>query len=345
MGAFAKHPHSDSNEVRLVTRKYRYTNGEVQSQIDLFTTFVLTLKRTSLDPLWSDLELHLCGDEFLRKASDEYLRSMEVAMQGGRVLRGFSYNGVTRRLQEDLVTKVGDGGACYVLGWLLGDMVEIKFSYEELEHNVKKYWMMAETGNPQFAIACSEVASAFGSFLILISYCWYFCKLLIRLKKEVNVSNSNVRSKMKGYAIYVLQIEDEAKLSEKISRNALKSINQLLSKSEKNEPGNLIKLLKKSTGFIGVLEFDKDQVPPLHSEETKNSWSLVVVTLTAIVVALPNIANDHDEGLIASMKEGLQIVRIIEAYKMRKLHLCILESELEIEASLSEREVGDGAIG
>nr|GFD54611.1 hypothetical protein CTI12_AA274520 [Tanacetum cinerariifolium] len=61
---------------------------------------------------------------------------------------------------------------------------------------------------------------------------------------------------MKEYAKYVLQIEDDAKLSEKISRNALKSINQLLSKSEKNEPGDLIKLLKKSTGFKGVLEFD-----------------------------------------------------------------------------------------
>ncbi|GKA59630.1 hypothetical protein Tco_0758943 [Tanacetum coccineum] len=97
-----------------------------------------------------------------------------------------------------------------------------------------------------------------------------------------------------------------------LSRNALKSINQLLSKSKKNEPGNLIKLLKKSTGFKGVLEFDNDQVPPLHSEETKNSWSLVVVTLTAIVVALPNTANNHGEGLITSMREGLQIVRNIE---------------------------------
>ncbi|GJW81028.1 hypothetical protein Tco_0145003 [Tanacetum coccineum] len=320
---------------------------------------------------------------------------------------------------------------------------EIKFSYEELEQNVKKYWMMAETGNPQFVIACSEVASAFGficslfslpqlfdldytaqnsdynwslkiivgiqligaiigsiapafrcfaaincfelskkwsvnhlnifkveehwtqifqfwkgshvrshipgrhckivfhisknsilnicialqimvvvickliclvprSFLILFSYCWYFCKLLIRFKKEVNVSNSNVRSEMKEYARYVLQIEDDAKLSERITRNALKSINQLLSMSEKNEPGNLIKLLKKSTGFKGVLEFDNDQVPPLHSEETKFSWSLVVVTLTAIVVALPNTADDHGEGLIASLREGLQIVRNIE---------------------------------
>ncbi|GJR15757.1 hypothetical protein Tco_0798409 [Tanacetum coccineum] len=323
---------------------------------------------------------------------------------------------------------------------------EIKFSYVELEHNVKKYWMMAETGNPQLAIACSQVASAFGficsllslfslvqlfyfeystqysdynwslkvivgiqsigviigsiapafrcfaaincfelskkwsvnqlniikieehwtqmlqfwkgshvrshipgrhckilfhisknlilnicialqimvvvmckliclvprSFLILVSYCWYFCKLLIRFKKKVNVSNSNVTSEMKKYAKYVLQIEDDAKLSERISRNALKSINQLLSNSEKNEPSNLIKLLKKSTGFKGLLVFDNNQVPPLNLEETKFSWSLVVVTLTAIVVALPNTADDHVQGLIASMREGLQIVRNIE---------------------------------
>ncbi|GJS03677.1 hypothetical protein Tco_0320185 [Tanacetum coccineum] len=353
---------------------------------------------------------------------------------------------------------------------------EIKFSYQELEHNVKKYWMMAETGNPQFAIACSEVASTFefiGSLIFLSSLvqlfrfnyptqysdynwslkvivgiqssgacigdklmlrnmssifgrsartkaqeqddlnatfctdaillievnrllwaggnfawaaqsvykheplleeqwearfcllanfenarvmvirtsatssssssfahlmgpassekllkskaareksvaidllcssdCWYFCKLLTRFKKEENVSISNVRSEMKEYAMYVLQIEDNAKLSEKISRNALKSINQLLSKSKKNEPGNLIKLLKKSTGFKGVLEFDNDQVPPLHSKEKKNSWSLVVVTLTAIVVALLN--NNHVDRLIASMREGLLIVRNIE---------------------------------
>nr|GEV28516.1 ribonuclease H-like domain-containing protein [Tanacetum cinerariifolium] len=65
---------------------------------------------------------------------------------------------------------------------------------------------------------------------------------------------------------------------------------------------------------IRAVEFDNDQVPPLHSEETQNSWSLVVVTLTAIAVALPNIADDHGEGLIASMRGGLRIVRNIEEY-------------------------------
>ncbi|GJS87997.1 hypothetical protein Tco_0770633 [Tanacetum coccineum] len=123
----------------------------------------------------------------------------------------------------------------------------IKFSYEELEHNVKKYWMMAETGNPQFVIACSEIFSD----LILL--------LLVRFNK----------------------LKTMATLERRINKNALKSINQLLSMSEKNEPGNLIKLLKKSTGFKG---------PFLHFQ----------TTLTTM------------RRLIASMREGLQIVRNIE---------------------------------
>ncbi|GJT03092.1 hypothetical protein Tco_0824261 [Tanacetum coccineum] len=44
--------------------------------------------------------------------------------------------------------------------------------------------------------------------------------LLIRFETEENVYNSNVRSEMKEYAKYVLQIEDDAKLSERISRRA-----------------------------------------------------------------------------------------------------------------------------
>ncbi|GKA11897.1 hypothetical protein Tco_0691443 [Tanacetum coccineum] len=90
MGALAKHPHSDSNEVYLVTRKYRYTNKGVQFQIDLFKAFALTLKKNnfkgifflilgfnsdlkaSLDPLWSDLELHVVG---------ELLRQLGISME------------------------------------------------------------------------------------------------------------------------------------------------------------------------------------------------------------------------------------------------------------------------
>ncbi|CAH1442189.1 unnamed protein product [Lactuca virosa] len=89
-----------------------------------------------------------------------------------------------------------------------------------------------------------------------------------RFKEEPNASNSNVISDMEEYTGYVLQIEQDAKLSKRILRNALNSITRLLQESEKKEPRNLMKLLEKSTGFYGVIEFDNDGVPHLHPEET-----------------------------------------------------------------------------
>ncbi|PWA72336.1 hypothetical protein CTI12_AA272050 [Artemisia annua] len=333
---------------------------------------------------------------------------------------------------------------------------DIKFSSEELEHNVKKYWMMAETGNPQFLIACSEISSAFGVicivfvfrsllllnsifeycryeasdykwsikviiivqlfgivvgsiapifryltsisyfnlskklsknhlnvfrvekrwikmfqvwklshvssnipgrhckitfnflknvilnfcipmqvmavvtckiiclvpvlFLLFMSSCWYLCKLLILFvklligifEKEAVVSHVKVRSEMEEYKAYVLQIEDDVKLSKRVQKNTLNSITRLLHVSEKEKPKNLIKLLTKSKGFSGVLEFDNDKLWPLYPEEAQNSWSLVAVTLTAIAVALPNIAKDNVKGLLVSTTEGLEFVKHIE---------------------------------
>ncbi|XP_023743145.1 uncharacterized protein LOC111891317 [Lactuca sativa] len=150
-------------------------------------------------------------------------------------------------------------------------------------------------------------------FLILFSYCYHFGKsYLKRFNEEPNASNSNVVLDTEEYTGYVLQIEPDAKLSKRILRNALNSITRLLQESEKKEPRKLMKLLEKSKGFIGIVEFDNDQVPPLHPEEVQNCWSLVAVTLTTIALALPDIANCHVKGLLSSMKEGLQFVRHVE---------------------------------
>ncbi|KAI3511564.1 hypothetical protein L1887_18719 [Cichorium endivia] len=157
-------------------------------------------------------------------------------------------------------------------------------------------------------VICKTICLVPRSFLILFSCCCNFCKSLMkRFKEEPNASNSNVISDMEEYTPYVLQTEVE-KLSKRILKNALNSITQLLQESEEKEPRNLMKLLKKSTGFYGVLEFDNDQVPPLHQEKIPNCWSLVAVTLTAIALALPKIGNDHVKGLLASMREGLNFV-------------------------------------
>ncbi|CAH1424108.1 unnamed protein product [Lactuca virosa] len=49
-----------------------------------------------------------------------------------------------------------------------------------------------------------------------------------------------------------------------------------------------------------------------ETEEIQNCWSLVAETLTAIALALPNIANGQIKGLLDNMREGLQFVRHIE---------------------------------
>ncbi|KAD3337620.1 hypothetical protein E3N88_33140 [Mikania micrantha] len=132
--------------------------------------------------------------------------------------------------------------------------------------------------------------------------------LLKKLKMVAEESSS-----IEEYAMFVVQIEDEEKLSKRTIRNSLNSIARLLDKFEKKEPKDLMKLLEKSRGFNGVLEYDNDKVPPLCVEEMIHScWSLVLVTLTATSMALPNIANSHFKGLLSGMKEGLQIVGHIE---------------------------------
>ncbi|KAL7617143.1 hypothetical protein Lser_V15G01820 [Lactuca serriola] len=166
---------------------------------------------------------------------------------------------------------------------LASDPQEINFSGKRLIRYVKEYWMMAEIGNSQFVIACSPVSSTFG-----------------------------IINNVEEYSAYVIQIEADTKLSKRILRRTLNSIIRLLHEDEEKEPRNLTKLLKKSTGFYGVVEFDNDQVPRLHQEEMQNCWSLVTVTLTAIALALPKIAKCHVKGLLAGMREGLEFVTHIE---------------------------------
>ncbi|KAL9996300.1 hypothetical protein Hdeb2414_s0720g00939481 [Helianthus debilis subsp. tardiflorus] len=157
-------------------------------------------------------------------------------------------------------------------------------------------------------VTCKTICLVPRTFLILLSCCWYFIKSFF--KKFQMVANES--SEIEEYERYVVQIEEDAKLSNRILRNKLHSITQLLDEFEKEEPKNLMELLKKSKGFNGVLEFDNNQLPPLYREETHYCWSLVVVTLTAIGMALPQNANSNFIGLLSGMGEGLQIVRHIE---------------------------------
>nr|XP_043609037.1 uncharacterized protein LOC122580955 [Erigeron canadensis] len=161
------------------------------------------------------------------------------------------------------------------------------------------------------SIHISQTAIVGKCCLICVSY---LRKSLFRgFKEEQSASNTDATSEFERYITYVVQIEEEAELSENISRSALNSINRLLQESENYVPSNLIKLLQKSEGFSGVIEFVDDEVPTLlNEEETRYCWSLETVTLTSFAIAIPNIDDGNLKALLASMKEGLEFSRHIE---------------------------------
>ncbi|KAJ0635304.1 hypothetical protein HanOQP8_Chr17g0649361 [Helianthus annuus] len=111
---------------------------------------------------------------------------------------------------------------------------------------------------------------------------------------------------------YVLQIDVEMELAEKTLKGISKSINFFISKAEKEQNNNLLELLEKSTGFKGVEIFDSDHVQPLLCVEHVNSWSLPIVTLTCIAVALRDIHKDAVQNLFKSVGEGLSYTHLVE---------------------------------
>ncbi|KAJ0511819.1 hypothetical protein HanIR_Chr11g0556321 [Helianthus annuus] len=120
-------------------------------------------------------------------------------------------------------------------------------------------------------IICKIICLIPRAILILLSCCWHLFKLCLKRSKMMeNASTSNVSTNIEEYTRYAV-IEEDAKLSNRILRNTLHSIIQLLDTSERKGPQNLVKLLEISTGFNGVVKFDNDQVPPLYPKETHNS--------------------------------------------------------------------------
>ncbi|KAI3812361.1 hypothetical protein L1987_17068 [Smallanthus sonchifolius] len=111
---------------------------------------------------------------------------------------------------------------------------------------------------------------------------------------------------------YALQIDGEMEVSQKALKGISKSINSIISKAKNEQNNNLLELLEKSKGFEGVEIFDTDHVQPLLPVELVNTWSLPIVTLTCIVVALSNIHKDVVETLLRSVGEGLSFTHLVE---------------------------------
>ncbi|KAL8267173.1 hypothetical protein R6Q59_004517 [Mikania micrantha] len=112
--------------------------------------------------------------------------------------------------------------------------------------------------------------------------------------------------------ICVLQIDTNLELAGKTLKSISNCMNSFILKAVKEENNKLLELLEKSTGFKGVEIFDSDHVQSLLSVELINSWSLPIVTLTCIAVALPNIPRDTVGSLFESVGEGLSYAYLVE---------------------------------
>ncbi|KAJ9549881.1 hypothetical protein OSB04_022424 [Centaurea solstitialis] len=144
--------------------------------------------------------------------------------------------------------------------------------------------------------------------LNLARYCVYCWKTMM-FNPPIASSSDDINE---GLGIYVLQLEDKMELGEKALKHISKSMNHWILKAEKKQPNNLLKLLENTTQFKGLESFDTDQVQPLVFVELPNSWSLTIVTLTCIAIALPSICNEKVKSLFNSVGEGLSYTRFVE---------------------------------
>ncbi|KAI3726765.1 hypothetical protein L1987_66569 [Smallanthus sonchifolius] len=146
---------------------------------------------------------------------------------------------------------------------------------------------------------------------IFVAKCLYHWKLLKArwFTQPISSRNDHIDEDLSSY---VLQINNEMELAENILQKISNSINSCISKAAKEQNNNLLELLEKYNGFKGVEIVDTDHVRPLLPVELVNSWSLPIVTLTCIVVALPNIPKDKVENLFNSVGEGLSYTHLVE---------------------------------
>ncbi|KAL0341515.1 UNVERIFIED_CONTAM: hypothetical protein Scaly_1814100 [Sesamum calycinum] len=246
-----------------------------------------------------------------------------------------------------------------------------KFTIDELRVVVRRYWVMAETGSPQFVVGRSVTCVASGGMCLLMaiillealisvpllyrfpptissnykwSINWIFViqsigvafgsvAPLIRWFTVVQFKSSKLHhksfkeefKKLKAcdplesragteldFSHYVLLVEGEPGLPDKILTNICNEADKLIQKGRKRQPKSVIKLLQRSVNFNGVEEFDRVEIRSLHSQELPNCWSLPVVTLTSIATSLPNIENHKVKELLRAVSEGLCFVKLIE---------------------------------
>ncbi|KAD2393066.1 hypothetical protein E3N88_40043 [Mikania micrantha] len=180
---------------------------------------------------------------------------------------------------------------------------------DRLRQHVRRFWVMAETGNPQFVMASNPLSTASGVIVASCKLIWLIAIVVpvsvIRclncwksMKASLSTPSISARTNDMDEDIdnYVLQIDNDMELAEKTLKGISNSMNSFILKAAKEENHNLLELLDKSTGFKGVELFDNDLVRSLLSVELVNS-----ISYTHLVDESLNLSSEYVSIRKASM--------------------------------------------
>ncbi|KAI3803559.1 hypothetical protein L1987_31715 [Smallanthus sonchifolius] len=169
--------------------------------------------------------------------------------------------------------------------------ISIYGSAEKLRQHVRRYWIMAETGSPQFVMASNPLSTTSGVICVFVvlqnSLMICFSVLSFKLVTKWNMTHLMVfKTKWvtppvvsgtddidEDLSTYILQIHDEVELAERTLACISNLMDSFILKAEKEQNKDLLELLEKSTGFKGVENFDTDATIILWNEvEHKCKW-------------------------------------------------------------------------
>ncbi|KAH6824288.1 hypothetical protein C2S53_011785 [Perilla frutescens var. hirtella] len=158
-------------------------------------------------------------------------------------------------------------------------------------------------------------------FIVLVSKILVFFSAMIvspfqfffsHIKKLVRHAPDSFTDAELNLSRYVLLLDGEAELPIGFVKSMCRKADNMIQTGRKKQPSSLVNLLQKSVNFNGVGQFNNRQIPSLLCQDPPNCWTLPVVTLTSIAIALPNIAQHQRKQLLSSVSEGLSLAKIVE---------------------------------
>ncbi|KAG6425203.1 hypothetical protein SASPL_115629 [Salvia splendens] len=158
-------------------------------------------------------------------------------------------------------------------------------------------------GVQRFIVLASKTLIFFSGFIVApLVMCFTHINNFARRHHDTSSGGDDMD--LNYLSSYVLLLDGEVELPTSLVRSMCREADGMIKIGREKKPSNLINLLQKSdssyTSQITTLVLAYD------------CWTLQVVTLTSIALALPNISQHQRKQLLSSVSEGLSLTTTVE---------------------------------